>query len=86
MSKQRGTITCSLTLEVLHDAPQTVSMSSDQDPLSLLDLRYNLFVPERESPGNGVLKAFTAGELVLCQISVTPILSQKKWVGKVGRI
>lgn len=84
MSRLRGA--CFLTLEVLHNAPQTVSMGSDQDPLSLLNLRYNLFVPERKSPGNGVLKAFTAGELVLCQISITPILSQKKLVSKAGRI
>lgn len=71
---------------MLHDAPQAVSMGSDQDSLSLLDLRNNLFVPERKSPGNGVLKAFTAGELVLCQISVTPVLSENKRVGNVSNI
>lgn len=63
-----------LTLQMLHDASETVAMGSDQHPLSLLDLRNNLFVPERQRPGDGVLEALTAGELLLAQLAVTPIL------------
>ena len=68
----------SLTLKVLDDASETVAMGSNQHPLSFFDLRNDLFVPERQSPGDGVLETLTAGKLVLCQVGVTAVLQQKK--------
>lgn len=64
----------SLTLEMLDDAPQTVSMGSNQHPLSLFDLRNNLFVPEGKCPGDGVLETLAAGKLILGEVGVTPVL------------
>lgn len=68
----------SLTLKMLDDAPETVAMGSNQHPLSLFDLWNDLFVPEGQSPGNGVLETLTAGKLVLCQVGITPVLQQKR--------
>lgn len=44
-----------LTLEMLDDASETVAMGSNQHPLSLFDLRDNLLIPVRQSPGDSVL-------------------------------
>lgn len=63
-----------LTLQMLHDASETVTMGSNQHPLSLLDLWNNLFIPERQCPSDGILEALTAGELVLGQVAITAIL------------
>lgn len=66
-----------LTLKMLDDASETVAVSSDQHPLSLFDLWDNLFVPVRQSPGDGVLKTLTGGKLVLRQVGITSVLEQK---------
>lgn len=63
-----------LTLQVLDDPSQTVSMGGDQHPLSLLDLRSDLLVPEGQRPCNGVLKALTGWKLVVSQVCITTIL------------
>ncbi len=68
----------SLTLEVLDNAPETVAMGSDQHPLSLFDLRNDLFVPEGQCSGDGVLETLTAGKLVLRQVGITPVLQRKR--------
>lgn len=62
------------TLQMLHDATETVAMGSNQHPLSLLDLWNDLFIPKWQRPGDGVFKALAAGELVLSQISITTVL------------
>lgn len=62
---------------MLDDASETVAVGSNQHPLSLFDLWNDFFVPEGQSPGDGVLEALTAGKLVLCQVGVTPVLRQK---------
>ena len=49
-------------------------MGGDQNPLALLDLGDDLFVPEGQSASDGVLEALTGGELVLRQITVATIL------------
>lgn len=66
-----------LTLEMLDDASETVAMSSNQHPLSVFDLWNNLFIPERQCPGDGVLQTLTGGQLVLRQVGVTPVLQQE---------
>lgn len=68
----------SLTFEMLDNAPETVTMSSNQHPFSIFDLGDNLFIPEGQSPGDGVLETLTAGELVLRQVGITPVLQQKR--------
>lgn len=68
----------SLTLQVLDDAPETVAMGSNQHPLSLFDLWNDLFVPEGQCPGDGVLETLTAGKLFLGQVGVTPVLQRKQ--------
>lgn len=50
-----------LTLQVLYDAPQAVSMRSDEHSLPLFDLRGDLLVPERQRTCDCVLKALTGG-------------------------
>lgn len=67
----------SLTFEMLHDASQAVAVSSDQHPLPLFDLRNNLLVPEGQRSGDGVFQTLAAGELVLSQVSVAPVLQPK---------
>lgn len=68
----------SLTFKVFDDASKTVTMCSNQNSLSLFYLRNNLFIPERQSPGDCVLETFTAGQLVLCQVGITPVLQGTK--------
>lgn len=63
---------------MLDNAPETVAMGSNQHPLSLLDLWNYLFIPERKCPGNSVLKTLAAGELVLCQVTIPPVLQENK--------
>lgn len=64
------------TLEVLDDAPEAVAMGSNKHPLPLLDLWDDLFVPEGQSPGDGVLEALAGRQLVLRQVRVTPVLQR----------
>lgn len=68
----------SLTLEMLDDAPETVAMGSNQHPLPVFDLWDDLFVPERQRPGDGVLETLAAGKLILRQVGITPVLQQKR--------
>jgi len=68
----------SLTLEMLDDAPETVAVGSDQHPLSLFDLWNDLFVPEGQSPGDGVLEALATGKLVLRQVGITAVLQTEE--------
>lgn len=63
-----------LTLQMLHDASETVTVGSNQHPLSLLDLWNDLFIPEWQCPSDGVFEALAGGELVLGQVGVTAIL------------
>lgn len=63
-----------LTLQVLDNPPQTVSMGSDEHPLSLFDLRGDLLVPEGQRPRDGVLQAFAGWKLVLSQVCIAAIL------------
>lgn len=53
------------TFQVLDNAPETVAVGSDQDPLALLDLRDDLLIPEGQGAGDRVLQAFARGQLVL---------------------
>lgn len=62
---------------MLHDASQAVAVGSDQHPLPLFDLRNNLLIPEGQRSGDGVLQTLTAGELVLSQVSIAPVLQSK---------
>ena len=62
------------TLQVLNNPPQTVSMGSDEHPLSLFDFRGDLFVPEGQCPCDGILKALAGRELVLGQVCIATIL------------
>lgn len=62
---------------MLHDTPETVAMGSNQHPLSIQDLWNDLIVPEGQCPGDGVLETLTGGELVLGQVSITPVLEGK---------
>lgn len=66
------------TFQVLYNTPEAVAMGSNQHPLALLDLRHDLFIPERKSTSNGVLQAFTRRKLVLSQVSITPVLQIRK--------
>lgn len=65
------------TLQVLHDAPQTVSVSSDEHSLPPLDLRGDLVVPEGQCSCDGVLQALTGRKLVVSQVGVAAILHRK---------
>lgn len=62
------------TIQMFNNPPETVSMSSDEHPLPLFDLRGDLLVPEGQRPSNGVLQALAGRELVLGQICVATIL------------
>jgi len=59
---------------MLDDPSETVAMGSDQNPLALLDLGDDLFVPEGQSASDGVLEALAGGELVLRHITIATIL------------
>lgn len=74
----------SLTLKMLHNASKAVAVGSDQHPFPLFDLRNNLFVPEGQCSGDGVLQTLTAGELVLSQVGIAAVL-QKKFLQSVHR-
>lgn len=63
-----------VTFQVFDDAPQAVAMGSNEDPLALLDLRGDLFVPEGQRPGNGVLQTLTGRKLVRGQVGIATIL------------
>lgn len=62
------------TLEVLYDPPQTVSMCSNEHPLSFFDFWGNLLIPVWQRPCNGVFKALAGRELVLSQVCIATIL------------
>lgn len=51
-------------------------MSSNKDSFALFDLWYDFLIPERQSPGNGVLQALACRQLVLCQVSIPTILGE----------
>lgn len=63
-----------LTFQVLDDAAQAVAMGSDEHPLASLDLGGDLLIPEGQRPGNGVLQAFTGGQLPRLQPCVPAVL------------
>lgn len=66
------------TLQVLNNPPQTVSMGSDEHPLSLFDLRGDLLVPEGQRPCDGVFKALAGRKLVLSQVCIATVLQGRK--------
>lgn len=61
-----------LTLKMLDDAAETVSVGSNEHILSCLDFRDDDFIPERQRAGDGVLQRLTGGEFSKLQILVTP--------------
>lgn len=65
------------TFKMLHNAPQTISMGSNEDSLSLFDLRSDHIVPVRQRPGNGVFEALAGRKLVLSQVRIATILRTK---------
>lgn len=60
----------SLTLQVLDDAPQAVSVGGDDDVLARLDLGSDDVVPERQRAGNGILERLAGGQLTRLQALV----------------
>ena len=44
---------------MLDDPPKAAAMGRNQDSLPLFDLGDNLFIPEGQCSGNGVLQALT---------------------------
>lgn len=52
-------------------------MGSNKDSFALFNLWDDFLIPERQSPGNGVLQALTCWQLVLCQVSIATILGER---------
>lgn len=71
-------VSVSLTFKMLYDATETVAMGSNQHPLSVFDLWNDLVVPEGQRSRNGVLQTLTGWKLIVCQVSITPILIQMR--------
>lgn len=61
----------SLTLQVLDDASQAVSVGGDDDVLARLDLRGDDVVPERQRAGDGILERLAGGQLTCLQALVS---------------